>query len=66
MLCVLRQVVGDGEQGALEPTKMCRLGRMLGDLQGFQGDVDEGAVADHRIEQRAARLQCVSLALSSP
>ena len=36
---------------------MCLLGRMAGIVdQGAHGDVNEGAVAHHRIEQRAARL----------
>jgi hypothetical protein len=30
MLLELRQVVGDLEHGAFEPTKMCCVGRMLG------------------------------------
>ena len=54
---VLRQIVGDGEPrrlGADEDVLARADGRIVD--QGAHGDVDEGAVADHRIEQRAARL----------
>ena len=50
-------IVGDGEPrrlGADEDVLARADGRIVD--QGAHGDVDEGAVAHHRIEQRAARL----------
>ena len=54
---VLRQIVGDGEPRRLRADEDV-LARPDGRIvdQGAHGDVDEGAVAHHRIEQRAARL----------
>ena len=54
---VLRQIVGDGEPrrlGADEDVLARADGRIVD--QGAHGDVNEGAVAHDRIEQRAARL----------
>ena len=54
---VLRQIVGDGEPRRLGADEDV-LARADGGIvdQGAHGDVNEGAVAHHRIEQRAARL----------
>src|SRR5713101_666968 len=55
MLCVLRQVVGDGEPRRLGADEDVPARTDAGVVQkASQGDMDEGAVADDRIEQRAA------------
>ena len=52
---ILRQAVGDGEPWRLGTNEDVR-GRTDGRIidKGSHGDVNEGAVADHRIKQRAA------------
>ena len=52
MLLILGQVVGDGEPRRLGADEDM-LGRPDGRIvdQGSQGDMDEGAVADHRIKE---------------
>ena len=55
MLFILRQVVGDREPRRLGADEDVPARADAGIVQkASQGDVDEGAVADHRIEQRAA------------
>lgn len=67
MLWVLGQVVGDCEPSRLGADEDV-LGRADGRIvdEASHGDVDEGAVADDRIQERAADLQRVSWPLSSP
>ena len=67
MLCVLRQVVGDGEPRRLGADEDV-LGRADGRIvdQNTHGDVDEGAVANDRIRYEPHSLQRTSLPFSSP
>lgn len=52
---MLRQTIGDLEPGRLRPHENVSGGPDRGIVsQCAHGDVDEGAVADHRIEQRTA------------